>query len=144
VVAVSLKNSIALTKDGPFRGDGVYDDTGVGQRRSRTIAAGHTGRFFIDLGNDASFLDSFIVSGSGSSGPFEARYVVATTPVGPQVTGEGLSLSFVPAGDARLLRLSVSVADDAAAGRRRTWTITLTSAVDPAAVDVVRARVTTA
>jgi alpha-tubulin suppressor-like RCC1 family protein len=119
-------------------GNNIYDRTGARQTASIRLREGRSAVFVLKMQNDGALMDSFLVTGPGSSWRFSAKYLLNTQNVTKKVTSGGVRLTGVAPGAIRTIRLVVTVR--VGGGVTRSWRVFVTSRHAEAA-DVVRARV---
>ena len=85
-----------------FIGKDVLDPTGLSQTLSTTIGNGKKKVFYIAIKNRGSHLDSFVVSGAGSTQHFAVKYYLGSThkatDITDEVVGGTFTTSSMPAG----------------------------------------------
>jgi hypothetical protein len=86
---------IAKASGGPFMGNDLYNTTGSHQTRSKTLAPGTTGRFYVREQNDGNS-DSFLMKGTGSGGGFSVHYFIGTTNITSAVEAGTYSKGIAP------------------------------------------------
>jgi hypothetical protein len=126
---------------GAFVGNGVYNTTGAGQTKHKTVHRTKTGTFRIKVTNDGFSADTFDLKGAGSAGPFNVTYLSGTTNITAAVVAGTYSTGSVGAGGSRTIKLKVKVTSGASVGATRSFLVSSTSTGAGAPKDTVKATV---
>jgi hypothetical protein len=133
-------DAIIQVGDGATAGDDIYNDTGLGQTRDASVRPGAHVNFNVYVQNDGTKQDSLWVKGSRQTAGFTARYYYGGTDVTNEVTSSaGYRARGISPRAFGLIRLAVTVKDDAPARAAFDTRIRVRSNGDPDAIDVVRA-----
>src|SRR5205814_5005122 len=123
-------------------GDDVYNETGVGQTRSRFVSPGERNLFLAEVQNDGSVLDGVGLQGCGSTSAFTVRYRDGTTPVTVAVVSGVYETASVAPGVAGTIKVAITAAPDAVAGATLRCKIAASSVTDATRRDVVAVKLT--
>jgi hypothetical protein len=138
-------NQIATLESGSdYIGAGIYNATGVGQTRTRSIGTGEAATYYIKIGNAGNTSDDVIVTGAGSSGDWTLTYYDAKTGgsnITSQVTGSGWTTA-LSSGETKEIRMTALNGGTTLSTLEAL--ITSTSSYDGSAVDAVKAATTAA
>jgi sugar lactone lactonase YvrE len=126
----------------PFVGDGIYNDTGAGQSRTRKVAAGTRSTFLVQVQNDGSYLDGSKLQGGAGDADFAVRYFSGTTNVTTAVVNGTYETSVLPPDSAETIKVVITAKATAAVDAKIRCAITASSSAGPAQKDVVAATVT--
>jgi hypothetical protein len=127
---------IAPTQGGPFRGNDIYNLTGLNQTVVRSIARGHVATSWVQIQNDGNVPDTFSLKGSRTVGGFTIAYKMGTADVTPGVFAGSYEHALAP-GASFMLQVIVGVRLATAAGRTFNPKVTATSVGDPTKKDAV-------
>jgi hypothetical protein len=133
---VRLSSVTALT------GNNVYNTTGNNQSVSTTAGRGVQRTFVVNVQNDGTATDAFILRGPGSSTGFTVAYFAGTTNITTAVVNGTYRMNNVPVGGTRAIQMRVTVGSGAALGTVKSSLVTATSANSGALADAVRTVVT--
>jgi hypothetical protein len=127
-----------------YVGSNIYNTTASGQTTLRKARRGAKATFDIAVQNDGSLPNTFRVRGQGNKRGFTVKYFAGlsgTTDITTAVTAGTYTLTNLPVGATRYLRIVVKVKAGTPIGRVRDWLATVTSAKDGTMKDAVRAKV---
>lgn len=125
-------------------GNGVYNANAADQTVATTVGAGGTATFTVRLENDGNLIDALRVTGTASTLTYRITYLVGTTDVTSEVVAGRYGTSAL-APDARAtLRVVIKARAGVPVGSVGKAKITIASATTPAALDVVKAKLTRA
>jgi len=136
-------NLIATLESGAdYIGGGIYNATGAGQTRTRSISTGESAVYYVRIDNAGNTTDEVVVTGPASSGDWVITYYDAKTgfnDISAQVTGAGwvTTLSSNESREARFV-----VQNNGTALSTLEVLLTSTSSYDGSAVDAVKASTT--
>lgn len=102
-------------------GNGIYNTTGEQQRREVSVRRENGATFVLSLQNDGNVSDSFFVDGPAAPSGVTLRFlagVSGNTDITRQVINGRYRLNDVAVGDARTIRMVVTIARNAARGLR--------------------------
>jgi hypothetical protein len=133
---VRLSTVTALT------GNNVYNATGANQTVNTTAGRRVMRTFVVNVQNDGTGTDSFILRGPGNSAGFSVAYFAGTTNITTAVVAGTYRQNGVPAGGTRAIRMRVTVASGAAIGAVKSSLVTATSANSGTVADTIRTIVT--
>ncbi len=123
---------------GTFKGDGVYNTTGVGQTKSGSAVRGSTVTYWVSAQNDASFPDAQRLKGTASTTGFRVTY----TALGEDITSAVVDGTFTTVelgpGDSLLIKVVVKVKGTAPAGSSLTGSVIVKSDEIPTWRDTVK------
>ncbi len=105
---------IGTASAGPFTGNAVYSTTAVGESRTRTVAHGHNGTFYVSIQNDGLVATSYTVKGTGSARGYTVHYYRGATNVTAKVKAGTYSTGAIAARGSITLRVVVHVAASSA------------------------------
>jgi DNA-binding beta-propeller fold protein YncE len=125
----------------PFVGDGIYNETGAGQSRTRKVAAGTRSMFLVEAQNDGSYLDGIGLQGCAGNVDFAVGYFSGTTRITAAVVSGTYETSVLAPDSAETIKVVITARATAASGAETRCAITASSAADPAVKDVVAATV---
>jgi DNA-binding beta-propeller fold protein YncE len=123
-----------------FVGDDVYNETAVGQTRSRRVSPGRRSQFVVELQNDGSFLDGVGLQGCASTSSFTVGYRSGSTTVTAAMVAGTYHTNVVPPGTAGTIKVAVTAAPEAPTGATLRCEILASSLADPSKRDVVVAK----
>ena len=133
---VRLSTVTALT------GNNVYNTTGEQQTVSVTSGRSVTTSFVVNVQNDGSATDSFLVRGPGNSPGFTVKYFLGTNDVTTAVVNGTHSMNSVPPGASRAIQMRVTTSGTVALGAVKSSLVTATSKNNGTAADAVKTVVT--
>lgn len=138
---------LGLAQAGPFKGGNAYSAI-VGdtvQTQSRSVTRGGTTELWLQVQNDGTETDSFLVTAdeSGASG-ITFKYFTNDTNISTLVRGSGVTIASLSPGATALLRIKVKASTSSSAGQSLTADLRVRSLTDSSVRDVVRARATRA
>lgn len=133
---VRLSTVAALT------GNNVYNTTGNNQTVSTTAGRRMMRTFVVNIQNDGSDSDAFLIRGPGSSTGFTVAYFAGTTNITTAVVNGTYRQNNVPIGGTRAIQMRVTVRPGAASGAVKSSLVTATSANSGTLADAVRTVVT--
>jgi Zn-dependent metalloprotease len=123
---------------GATAGDGVYNTTGAGQRRTARVARGHSVVFFVTVQNDGSHAEALRVRGQPSTTNYTVAYATGGRDISrPMRTGSYTTPVMAP-GAVRTIKVVVTVGRGAPRRSQVDRLVTTTSTSDPTRKDVVR------
>ncbi len=125
-----------------YVGNGVYNGSGASQTVSRNVAARGSATFTVRLQNDGTVADRLRVAGLASTSRFKITYLAGSTDVTSRVVaGTYRTVSLAP-GAQTALTVVIKAKVGTPAGTKVTVPVTVRSNVQPALLDVVKAKVT--
>jgi hypothetical protein len=136
---------IKLSGDASFLGNDVYNTTGLNQTRSVSAARTRSRTFVIRAQNDGTAAESFSVDGCAAASGFGVTYLrgtTGTTDVTGAVVAGTYTMSSVPPGSTRSIRLVITVGSTTASGAVQSCPVVVGSKASPTVTDTVRAQVT--
>lgn len=133
---VRLSTVTALT------GNNVYNTTGTNQTVRSTAGRRVTRTFVVNVQNDGTDTDAFVIRGPGSSTGFTVAYFAGTTDITTAVVNGTYRQNNVPVGGTRQFQMRVTVRSGAAIGAVKSSLVTATSANSGTLADAVRTVVT--
>ena len=133
---VRLSTVTALT------GNNVYNTTAVQQTVGVTSGRSVTRSFVVNVQNDGSASDSYVLKGPGSSPGFTVAYFAGTTNITTAVVGGTYSLNGVPPGGTRSIQMRVTTSSTVPFGSVKSSVVTVTSKNTGTAVDAIKTVVT--
>jgi hypothetical protein len=133
---------VKLSGETEYLGNNVYNATGSSQTKDASAPPGETRSFNLRFQNDAPVTDSFQIQGTGDQPGFGVRYFARTTDVTAAIVSGTYSMTNVPAGGSRQLRVEVTVEPGAPSGTVGSWLVTVSSQRLPVKLDAVKALVT--
>ena len=133
---VRLSTVTALT------GNNVYNTTGTNQTVSTNAGRGVQRTFVVNVQNDGTATDAFLLRGPGSSTGFTVAYFAGTTNITTAVVNGTYRQNNVPVGGTRQFQMRVTVRSGAALGAVKSSLVTATSANSGTLADAVRTVVT--
>jgi hypothetical protein len=136
-----VDGEIRLSTQTAFVGDGVYNTTAVNQTRNASVRRGQTGKFVVQVRNEANTTDSIRVKGPASGGGFTLRYFNGTTDVTAQVVAGTFQFTNLAPNATAKLKVKVTVAGTATINATKTVKIKFTSVADSTKKDTVAAKV---
>jgi hypothetical protein len=110
-----------------YLGNNVYNTTGTAQTSAVTAAAGTKATFLVNVQNDGSASDSYVLKGAASSRASHVKYFAGTTDITAAVVGGTYSLAAVAPGAAKSIQAQVAVGSGVAAGSAKTSLVTAKS-----------------
>lgn len=123
---------------GAFKGDGIYNTTGVGQTQRASAARGATVTYWVAVQNDAPFEDALRVRGPASDGRFKVTYTALGADVTADVTAGTFTTVPLGAGDSVLIKVVVKVRVTAPVGASLSAGVLIKSDAVPTFRDTVR------
>jgi len=129
---------------GSFRGNNVYNTTGVGQNISWNLHRSQSATFLIAVQNDGTRFEDFRVKGNAAPAGFVFSYLLGrggATSVTSSVVHGTLTLHSIPPGEAKYVRLVITVKAGTSIGKLASSLITASPTSDSTRKDAVKVTV---
>jgi YVTN family beta-propeller protein len=123
-----------------YRGDDIYNQTGLGQTFGRQSRPGFGDQFNVKIENDGSVDDHFSAHGAGSSTKFKVTYWSGPFNVTPDVVAGTFQTGSLTPGGSQILTVFIFAKRGVRLGTWMTDLISVASDADPTVSDVVGAR----
>jgi Zn-dependent metalloprotease len=123
---------------GTFVGDGIYNTTAIGQKKTGSAPVGGTITFKVSVQNDGTAPDSFRVLAAGSTTAYSVKYKVGATDITTAVVAGTYTTPSLAVGATHLITVKVKVKSSAAVGSKVSRKATITSVGDTAKQDAVK------
>jgi hypothetical protein len=127
---------------GKLIGQDVYDPKAGRQTVVAKLEPGEKEKLEVQIANDGTVADALSVSAPRGSGGFQVKYLLGDENVTGDVVDGSLVLTGVAPGASRALTLKVRAAKKIAAGSRKSFLVSASSAARPELADAVRATLT--
>ncbi len=123
---------------GTLVGDGIYNTTAVGQKKTGSAPVGGTITFKMSVQNDGTAPDSLRVLAAGSTTAYSVKYKVGATDITAAVVAGTYTTPSLAVGASHLITVKVKVKSSAAVGSKVSRKATITSVGDTAKQDAVK------
>jgi hypothetical protein len=133
---------IKRSTDAAYLGEGVFSATGASQTVRSTVKSGASASFSIQIQNESTADDPFLVKGCGDSSGFTVRYFAGSENVTSDVVSGSYRTGTLSPSAQALLTARVSVRSTATAGEVKACLLTATSQASPTKEDAVGFKVT--
>lgn len=125
---------------GAYKGDNVYNTTGVGQTQNGTGAVGSTVTYYVAVQNDAPFADTLRLRATVGTTRYAVTYFNGTENITSAVTQGAYVTPVLAPGAEVVVKVKVKVRTAAPVGSSLIGTLSVKSETDPTQRDVVRFR----
>lgn len=125
-----------------YRGNGIYNTTGVDQTATTRTHRRNTTTFVIRVRNESVSPDDIFIEGTGGDAGLTVSYFVDSRNVTRAVRAGTYRFDDVAGNTTRKLKMKITVSPQATIGHVADYLVSAISANDPSVRDAVRARVT--